>query len=148
MLQVASHKTTNREKSPKILVTKKALVPVFDVQRRYFYTLDCTDNTTYTRTAHQVVTKMASALGRAAMVGVRGFPAAGASRRMGLGSAGGRGLKTNPHVEVSKGRKVSLRVCILLLSAVGNGYEVLLLCTSTSEYYGSCVVIAQLLVHA
>lgn len=46
---------------------------------------------------------MASALGKAAMVGARGITATGASRRVGLASAG-RGLKTNPYVEVRKAK--------------------------------------------
>lgn len=46
--------------------------------------------------------KMASALGRAAMVGARALPGAGASRRVCVGGARARGLKTNPHVEVSQ----------------------------------------------
>lgn len=48
---------------------------------------------------------MSSALGRALMVGARGFPAAGAGRRVGEVAARGRGLKTNPHVEVSERRR-------------------------------------------
>lgn len=45
---------------------------------------------------------MASALGRAAMVGMKGIPAAGASRRVAVSGAAKRGFKTNPHVEVSE----------------------------------------------
>lgn len=45
---------------------------------------------------------MASALGRAAMVGVKGVPAAGASRRVAVSGPARRGLKTNPHVEVNE----------------------------------------------
>lgn len=45
---------------------------------------------------------MASALGRAAMVGVKGIPAAGASRRVAVSGAAKRGFKTNPHVEVNE----------------------------------------------
>lgn len=45
---------------------------------------------------------MASALGRAAMVGIKGIPATGASRRMAASGAARRGFKTNPHVEVNE----------------------------------------------
>lgn len=45
---------------------------------------------------------MASALGRAAMVGVKGIPATGASRRVAVSGAARRGFKTNPHVEVNE----------------------------------------------
>lgn len=45
---------------------------------------------------------MASALGRAAMVGLKGVPAAGAGRRVAASGAAKRGFKTNPHVEVSE----------------------------------------------
>lgn len=43
---------------------------------------------------------MASALGRAVMTGARGLPVAGVNRRVCAAGAKGRGLKTNPHVEV------------------------------------------------
>lgn len=45
---------------------------------------------------------MASALGRAAMVGIKGIPATGASRRVAASGAARRGFKTNPHVEVNE----------------------------------------------
>eukprot|EP00752_Nemacystus_decipiens_P006770 g6080.t1 len=48
---------------------------------------------------------MASALGRAVMVGVRGVTATGISRRVGVAGAQGRGLKTNPHVEEWMGKR-------------------------------------------
>ncbi|CAM9117078.1 unnamed protein product [Ectocarpus sp. 12 AP-2014] len=48
---------------------------------------------------------MSSALGRALSVGARGFPAAGAGRRVGEVAARGRGLKTNPHVEEWMGKR-------------------------------------------
>lgn len=58
------------------------------------------------------------------MVGARGISAAGASRRASVVGAGARGFKTNPHVEVSSGRKKTLkskslssRCCTLLVNS-------------------------------
>ncbi|CAM9381534.1 unnamed protein product [Scytosiphon promiscuus] len=48
---------------------------------------------------------MASALGRAVMLGARGLPASAASRRAGVVGTGSRGLKTNPHVEEWMGKR-------------------------------------------
>ncbi|CAM9237442.1 unnamed protein product [Pylaiella littoralis] len=48
---------------------------------------------------------MASALGRAVLVGARGVPVAAVNRRVCVAGARGRGLKTNPHVEEWMGKR-------------------------------------------